>query len=106
MVRLGLAAARQNPQFPNEQKSVPGPRLVIKRGLQPQGILDGIAYPIPHEVADFLQAVIEGDGKPVSMAAYSVRSRQLDNLPMGILDLIDRKPGQGCRIIRRNLQAR
>ena len=76
---------------------------VVTKGPKPTATLDHHVYSISGDVADFLQALIDADGKPVSMTAYNVRTRDIDALHQPLRDLIERDPGKGTWIPRERL---
>jgi len=74
-------------------------RLRITLDVQkPQAVLDGEPFEVSHEVAHFLQALVDAKGSSISMIAYGVRSRQIDKLVKPLRDLIERVTGKGCWI--------
>src|SRR5262249_35797394 len=73
-------------------------RLVVKQGPSPRIIFDGIEHAVPGNMADFLQALIDANGRPVSMTEHKVRSRDRKKLPKELVKIIHRKPGGGTSI--------
>ena len=73
-------------------------RLRIEKSAKPRAIFDGVSYAVPHEVAELLQSAIEANGTSVSMTAHGVRTRQIEDLPSVLMNLLERAGGKGSWI--------
>jgi hypothetical protein len=79
--------------FPKDQ-----PRLAVQMGVHPQVVVDGVAYSVKAGIARFFQALLDAQGQVVTMSSQNLRSRQLEALPDALRALIERTPGEGCRL--------
>ena len=75
--------------------------------------IDGVPYPLSgsdekkERMVEFIQALINAEGSPVSAKDYKLRSRDVEGQHDKIKTLIgdDAKPGSGYRIPREKLMA-
>lgn len=82
-----------------KQPALIGPKVVVKLD-PPQIVIDGDAYALPNrKMAGLFKAMVDARGESISATDHSVRTRDLEKLPLEIKAIIDSQGGKGTRIL-------
>jgi len=82
----------------SQQPRITGPRISASTH-PPQVSIDGKAYALTAEAAELVQALVDANGEWISASKVIAQpSRVIRNMPANVRQLIEKKPGAGCRL--------